>query len=91
MVGTAVDCDYCMMEGVGVEMLLPVVGEPGVEGYGVLRMNPGVIRPGMMCGGGWGVSAPKRFVGVRCVLHIPIWTVREVYLMRSGRYIKKIE
>ena len=56
-----------------VEMLFAVVGEPGVEGSGVLRMNPGVVLPGVMCGGGgggWGVSRPKRFVGACCVLRV---------------------
>ena len=56
-----------------VEMLFAVVGEPGVEGSGVLRMNPGVVLPGVMCGGGggcWGVLRPKRFVGACCVLRV---------------------
>ncbi len=54
-----------------VEMLLTVMGEPGVEGSGVLRMNPGVVLPGVICGGGgWGVSRPKRFVGACCVLRV---------------------
>lgn len=58
------------MVGDAVEMLLPGVGEPGVNASGVLRMNSGDVLPGVTCGDGWGVSTPKRFDGACCVLCI---------------------